>query len=601
MGDTVMMRSLAVLVLLAGLGRAQGMTPQQAADRALAAHEAGDGPRLAKLAQRTDLDPWLVADELCVRAEHDAAAAFARAAPRKDVEHLPAYVALQRDRRADPKARQALAAARETGDAAAALAVLDAAPATAENVVAVRLHLARGALLRSSKRLEESQAAYQAAADLAERLGWLAGTSRALHAAGRLAFGRADWRGAISIQRRRLALEVARGDAGGVAGAHANLGVALEGLGQWRDALQHYERAREIWQELGKKASLASVWLRIGAIQESAGNYEACLRARTQVLEIRTDLDDRPGVAIVLNLLGNVHSRMQAWSDALDHYERARRLSEEIDDRVGVLEAWSNIGAVHAGRGDHAEALTCLRRALQLADEANDRRQAAAALCNIALVYENLEDFPAAREHARRAVRHAEAVGDAVPIGETLLALGSIAEGGYRDFEKALTCYERSRAAFEQRGHRAGAAEALSRIGRIHERLSTSSGGRSSPARSETGWGGRGRSATSRGCVSCRAATTKPSRTRGRGSLCSLRSSAGSGTRRPPGHAPRSPARSIREFWPASSATTRRRSAGSWRTDARGLCSSRSAAAGVSPTTPFRKSSARRSRTREPS
>ena len=69
------------------------LTPEQAADQAVVRGEAG---KLEALAQLDVPDPWLVADELCIRGEYDAAHAYARAAPRPDVEDLPGYVSAQR-------------------------------------------------------------------------------------------------------------------------------------------------------------------------------------------------------------------------------------------------------------------------------------------------------------------------------------------------------------------------------------------------------------------------------------------------------------------------------------------------------------------------
>ncbi len=76
-------------------------TPEQAADKVLAAVKAKDAKALQALAHNDKPDPWLVADELCFRSEHDAAESFAKAAPRVDVEKLPAYVAAWRKRAPD--------------------------------------------------------------------------------------------------------------------------------------------------------------------------------------------------------------------------------------------------------------------------------------------------------------------------------------------------------------------------------------------------------------------------------------------------------------------------------------------------------------------
>ena len=82
-------------------GGAELDTPEEAAAKAVAAFTAKDASALKELAGKYDPDPWRVADELCARGEHDAAAAFARAAPREDTASLPAYVELLRRKPAD--------------------------------------------------------------------------------------------------------------------------------------------------------------------------------------------------------------------------------------------------------------------------------------------------------------------------------------------------------------------------------------------------------------------------------------------------------------------------------------------------------------------
>ncbi|MDH3592940.1 MAG: hypothetical protein OER88_13730, partial [Planctomycetota bacterium] len=86
---------LVIVLLLTSAAFAQDkpkpLTPERAADEVLAAFKATDQAALKALAKRDNPDPWLVADELCARGEHDTAEAFAKAAPRKATEKLPAY------------------------------------------------------------------------------------------------------------------------------------------------------------------------------------------------------------------------------------------------------------------------------------------------------------------------------------------------------------------------------------------------------------------------------------------------------------------------------------------------------------------------------
>ena len=102
--------TLATVCLLTFLGRAAAedekqqpkpLTREQSADAVLAAVEAQDEQALTALAEKDEPDPWIVADELCYRGEHDAAEGFAKAVPRKAIETLPAYVASRRGKQPD--------------------------------------------------------------------------------------------------------------------------------------------------------------------------------------------------------------------------------------------------------------------------------------------------------------------------------------------------------------------------------------------------------------------------------------------------------------------------------------------------------------------
>ena len=98
----------AVLTVMIPVGQAQAqeardkptaptpaMTLAQAADQVLAVRPAEDGATLKALAEKDDPNPWLVADELLLRGEDEAALAFAKAAPRPDTERLPGYLVSQ--------------------------------------------------------------------------------------------------------------------------------------------------------------------------------------------------------------------------------------------------------------------------------------------------------------------------------------------------------------------------------------------------------------------------------------------------------------------------------------------------------------------------
>ena len=77
---------VALICLLIALGpvvadeKPEPLAPEQAAVSVLEAVRTKKDGTLRALAERSHPDPWLVADQLCRRGEHDAAVAFAKAA-----------------------------------------------------------------------------------------------------------------------------------------------------------------------------------------------------------------------------------------------------------------------------------------------------------------------------------------------------------------------------------------------------------------------------------------------------------------------------------------------------------------------------------------
>ena len=128
-------------------------TPEQAADAVLAAVAAKDDAGLKALAAKDDPDPWLVADELIRRGQHDAAERFAKAAPRKAVETLPRYVATRRsDARPDPDRAHVETVERALLAKAYEEALGLPSPASLETVSAIRVAYGQGTALQRLRR-----------------------------------------------------------------------------------------------------------------------------------------------------------------------------------------------------------------------------------------------------------------------------------------------------------------------------------------------------------------------------------------------------------------------------------------------------------------
>ncbi len=448
-------------------------TPAQAAARVVRALAAGDAAALRALAARDDPDPWLVADELCALAAPDAAVAFAEAAPRVDVDALPAYVGSRRGRRAAAAAREALAAAGralEAGRFADAMVAVGVADPAGDPLAAMRLLYARGLALRGVRRLEESAAALREAADSALAAGWLAFAEQALLESGASALSRADQKAAFAAWEAHLALAERRGHRAGVARACGNLGIVHQRAGAIDRALELQQRALQLMEGLGDRAGLARTLGNLGNLHLDLGEFEGALDFYGRALAIADELGDRRGAARTLGNLGVVHAGRGAYTEALEHQRAALRLAEELGEREGVARALGNLGEVHLDLGAYSAALTLLRRALEMKRELGDRGGAARTLGTIGAAYEGLGDYGKALEIHREAHGRLEEVGDLHGVAATVGNMGNLYQrlGAYA---KALESGERALRLFEDLGDRAGVAAALGNLGVLHERL----------------------------------------------------------------------------------------------------------------------------------
>ena len=421
-------------------------TTKQAADKVLAAFKVEDGEALKALAEKDKPDPWLVADELCFRGEYDAAESFAEAAPRKDTEKLPAYVASRRGEPRNAATRKARAAARKAiraRDPKAALAAIEAVDTTPYDVVSLDLLYARSYVLRSLRRLDESAKAYLATADAAERLGWLARAASALHHSGESAELRSDWRGALAVRERRLVLQRSRGNRAGVAATLINIGTIHDSLGDYPKALEYHERGLRLAEAIGHREWAANALNNIGVIHARLGDYPKALDFYGRSLEINEELGDGAGIAVDLNNIGNVHMHLGDDPKALDFYGRSLKIREELRDRAGIAASLINIGNIHR-LGDNAKALEYYERGLEVAEAIGHREWAANALGGIGNIYQRLGDHARALEFQGRSLEIREEIGDRAGIAWSLHMASGRSTTSLGDYAKALDFLRRS-------------------------------------------------------------------------------------------------------------------------------------------------------------
>ncbi|MCC7136960.1 MAG: tetratricopeptide repeat protein [Planctomycetes bacterium] len=448
--------------------------PEQAADAVLAALAAKDDAALKALASRDEPDPWLVADELIRRGRHDDADAFAKAAPRVDVERLPEYVASRRGKPDDAERRARLAranaalAAREFAPALDTLGAAESGPI--EDVVGVRLRMGRGLALAGLVRVEDAAAAFFGVGEAAEQLGWLLRARAAFNESGVVADRGGAPASALRAWERFLAVEERRGDRTWAALTMVNIGIDLYSLGDYAKALSIHARALAVSEESGDRQTAADALGNLGLVHQALGDYLKALRFEERALAAKEALGDRRGAAASLGTIGVIHYRLGDYARALLFYERSLAAKEALADQAGAARTLGNLGVVYRKLGDYAKALSFQERALEAAEALGDRQTTANALDNLGLVHHALGNYAKALSCHERALAASEALGDRAGAAGTLNNIG-VVHRSLGDYARALLFYERSLAAKEAMGDQAGAARTLGNLGVVYSRL----------------------------------------------------------------------------------------------------------------------------------
>jgi CHAT domain-containing protein len=521
-------RGLAALVwlLLVRAAAADGPPPAPpAADRALAAHRAGDAALLRELASAEEPDPFVVAHLLFERhLAGDSDALAAAEALAKAGAHLPAGRALPgvvaawtrledeplaRARRrveAYGRAREAFGAGRHEEVVREADAAAAAPPDAGRDPTAVLLIHLRAESLKALRRLEEASAAYRASAAASAALGWLHLRRKALLGAGNADGLRGDHRGAVAarleevevceamdrprevaravgglglaysnvgqhekaigLHRRAIDMKRAGGDRVGAAGSLVNVGVALLGLGRLREALAAYEEALLDLEAAGPRAWVLVTRMGIGNVRYELGDVAAARTAYEEVLEGARAIGDKTTALAALANLGNARHALGDHEEALATLREVIGEATTLGERPRAAEAWNTIGLVHARLGRLEEAAEAFRRSHDAYEAMGDRARVAMVRGNVAMLHGLSGEPEKGVEAQEHALAEKEAAGDEPGTVATLLNLGDdyATAGRLDDARRAL---ERARAGAERLGHRRYGASARAILAKV--------------------------------------------------------------------------------------------------------------------------------------
>lgn len=487
------------------------LTESDAADEAVRLAAAKDEPGLARLVSAPQLDPWLVADELCARGAFDAADLYARAATPPKAGGVVAFVESQRRDPTPRPLRDALAAvraAREAGRNEESLRIAVAAGAPdlpRRDVVSLRLLSEHGfvlgrlgdpraasaallALIEPAKAMDwpervaaaTEQAAYftkvardldasaglwERAAELRHRLAAPAAEGNALWTLAGIRFDQGRLGDALSSMRRAVPLLGQASDATTSGRALSALAIYEDAAGELAPAMAHHEEALRLLE--GCPSPKVRVLAAMNAsrtcfmLGDVAGAVAYTDRALTDAAATTAPPD--PALTVIRGQVllnrAQYRTKLNDFDAALADVEAAARTFAAVGDRPMSARAAGQRGAVQLKRGDLAGAKKAYDESLALAEAAGDRSLLGLIRLSVGDVADRRHADDEAREAWEAAILDGRASGSAYVESEALrrVAKALLATGA------ALEALERAResvALERRRAHRLGADEA---------------------------------------------------------------------------------------------------------------------------------------------
>jgi len=440
----------------------------EAADAVMKARQAGKG--MGAIAARADPDPWLVADALCARGEYEAAEALAEATKGKDFERLPEFVANQKKTPTAKTLRAAYArasVANKAGDVKRALALLTDVGADQPDVVSVRIHYARGLLLRVALKPRESAQAYRTAAELAKRMGWIGQAAVCYSQCGHAAYDASDWDTALAANRDWLALEESRGQKARIALALGNLGSIHSSLGRNQKALEYQKRGLQLAEETGSLKGRVQGYANIGISHLGLGNLGEAILRLERARTLAKELGDSSTMSVVVNALAVVYSRIGETAKCIALHEEALAQARKQDNPYAIAASLGNLGIAYRGLGDLARAREYQEQSLAIDRRIGRREGVAASLNSLGNLYKQLGEFDKAIDYLREALELHAKLKDPRGMAATESAIAYLCEA-QKDYARALTHHQRSFRHLESIEDSAGAAQCIGNIGAVH-------------------------------------------------------------------------------------------------------------------------------------
>ena len=244
--------------------------------------------------------------------------------------------------------------------------------------------------------------------------------AKTLHAAGMMAYRRADFEATRKFQEEAIEIYGEIGDARGTARSLNCLGAVSADQGDFQGSDSYFGRSLELARAQGDRMGQAKLLNNLAALADMQGDHDRARALYEESLELSHVLGDGRGTGLILFNLGVIARAQQDLPAASARFEESLAIMRGIGEKEGIGLALHSLGLIARAQGRYGPARSLLRESLEVHREIGDRRAVALSLEGLAA----LACSEGRHERAARIFGAAEALREALaapmPPGQRL-------------------------------------------------------------------------------------------------------------------------------------------------------------------------------------
>jgi serine phosphatase RsbU (regulator of sigma subunit)/Tfp pilus assembly protein PilF len=288
------------------------------------------------------------------------------------------------------------------------------------------------------------------ALDLARKIDWKKGTSKALNNLGNYNKNISKFDTALELFFEGLEIDEEIKNAKGISQINSNIGIVYAIQGDYTKALEYFLKALKIEEENNFRTEMAHSFNNLVLVNTNLEKFDLALEYNEKAIKIYEEFNDNEGLASQYNSMGDIYNSQQELDSALiaynksliylnkinnpylkgmifgnianlyadfdsidisvEYYKKSMTIFEEMEDIYMVSVSLGNIGTVEAQKGRFDEAINYFNQALDISHSIGDLDGVKEWSLNLALLYDSIGDYKNSYSYFKTHVEYKDSI-----------------------------------------------------------------------------------------------------------------------------------------------------------------------------------------------